>query len=266
MTISSAVNSTANSYVKTTAPSTAKSTAAPNTPASSASTTTSDVSSTSSAFGEMVTQASLSSVPSKTLSPEVIAATVPSTTIQTSGYVFDPLGVVGTVPESNTFLQAIRQMMGKPLGAPSTDQAAPATAAASPATTTSTAAALTPFGNLPAATTSMPTASTMQSSPTSLPTTQQEVQGSSQAGTSSVADFMSSIEAQLSYQGNVTEAKASPAEATTFASIVEAATTAAQSVMAGDLVDQYLADASAAVSANAQSDLASAVDKEDQAA
>jgi len=249
MTFSTAINSMASSYAKSTSASSAKSTTT-----SIKSTTASEDPSFPSAFGEMVTQASLSSLPSKTLSPEVLAATVPSTTIQTSGYVFDPLGVVGTVPESNTFLQAIRQMMGKPLSAPATEQAAPATAVAS-----TTAAALTPFGNLPAASTAMPAAPAMQTTPTTLPTAQKDTAGSTHVVTTSVADFLSSVEAQLNYQGKASEAEAAPAQATILASTLGAA-------MTGDLVDQYLADTSAAASAKAQSALAGAVDKEAQAA
>jgi hypothetical protein len=77
------------------------------------STTASTVSKTENGFADMFAH-TVNAVPSQTLSPEVLKATLPTTTIQTSSYVFDPLGVVGTVPESNTFLQAIRQMMGKP--------------------------------------------------------------------------------------------------------------------------------------------------------
>ena len=270
MAISSTLNSTANSYVKSTATSSATSTAS--TAASSASTAASDVSGSSSTFGEMLTQANLSSVPSKALSPEVMSATVESTTMQTSGYVFDPLCVVGIVPESNTFLQAIRQMMGKPFEAPAPAPApepvAAAAASALPTTTTpTTASALTPFGQLPAATTAMPAAPAMPSTPASLPLSQQNTPESTGSGTSSsVANFMSSLEAQLSYQDNVSVAQAAPAQVTTVASIVEAATIAAQSNMTGDLVDQYLADTSAATSAKAESDLASVIDKEAQAA
>lgn len=259
MTISSATNSTASSYAKSSASSIAKSTTSSN-----SGTTASDISSTPSAFGEMVTQAGLSSLPSKTLSPEVNAATVPSTTIQTSGYVFDPLGVVGALPESNTFLQAIRQMMGKPLDAAVTEEATPAKAESSSTATTTTAAALTQFGNLPPATTTMLAAPVMQPTQTDLSTAQQDAPLSTQAGKSSVDDLMSSIEAQLSYQSSAPEATAAPSQATNVASIVEAATTSAQSSMTGDLVDRYLAETSAAASARAQSDLASAVDEEAQ--
>jgi hypothetical protein len=186
--------------------------------AATASATTTASAVPSSGFGEALARSSTSTTPSKALSADSLAGTVQSTTIQTSGYVFDPLGVVGIVPESNTFLQAIRQMMGKPLGSPAREPAA----AAAP----TTAAAPT------------------------------------QVDTTSVAGFMSSIEAQLNYLGRGTETSGPAANATTVASVVEAATVAAQAAVSGDLVDQYLAATSAAASAKAQSDLASAIGKE----
>jgi hypothetical protein len=200
----------------------------------------------SSGFGEALAQSSTNTFPSKTVSANLLTGTVQATTIQTSGYVFDPLGVVGIVPESNTFLQAIRQMMGKPLGSPATESTAPAapTTAAAP-TPATTAAAFTQPGALPAAASALPT----QAAPTL-------------ADTTSVSGFMSSIEAQLNYLGKGTEASAPAANAATVASAVEAATVAAQAAVSGDLVDQYLATTSAAASAKAQSDLASAIGKE----
>lgn len=149
-------------------------------------------------FSNALTQAT-STIPSKALSAEVLAATVPSTTLQTSSYVFDPLGVVGTIPESNVFLQAIRQMMGKPAEA----LAAPATPATPPTTTPVTAAVLTPsttgsqttsFNALPAASSALlATASTTTAA----------------AADTSTTDFLNSLEAQLNYQnlGSTTSAE-----------------------------------------------------------
>lgn len=198
-----------------------------------------------SGFGDVLARTSKITNPTKTVSEDLLAGTVQSTTIQTSGYVFDPLGVVGIVPESNTFLQAIRQMMGKPLGSPAREATAPTTAAApTPATTT---AAVTSSRALAAA------ASTKTGTGPSLTAGA----ASTQADTTSVAGSMSSIEAQLNYLGKGTEASAPAAQA---------ATVAAQAAVSGDLVDQYLAATSAAASAKAQSDLANAIGKEAEAA
>lgn len=139
------------------------------------STTASTVSKTENGFADMFAH-TVNAVPSQTLSPEVLKATLPTTTIQTSSYVFDPLGVVGTVPESNTFLQAIRQMMGKP-----------AEAAAAPVI----AAKTEPAASTPLTTTPAPAAT---STPTST--------------TANTHDFLDSLEAQLNYQGLSTAAVA----------------------------------------------------------
>jgi hypothetical protein len=220
-----------------------------------------------SGFGDVLARSSQITNPNKTVSADSLVGTVQSTTIQTSGYVFDPLGVVGIVPESNTFLQAIRQMMGKPLGSPAREATAPPTpptpptaAAPTPATTT---AAVTSSWALPAAASALPTpaASTASTKPGTGPSLTAGA-ASTQADTTSVADSMSSIEAQLNYLGRGTEASAPAAQAATVASVVEAATVAAQAAVSGDLVDQYLAATSAAASAKAQSDLASAIGKE----
>jgi len=147
-------------------------------------------------FSNALLQAT-SSIPSKALSTEVLAATVPSTTIQTSSYVFDPLGVVGIIPESNVFLQAIRQMMGKPADTPATPSPkSTSTSTSIPAPTPVTAAVIAPstangatsFNALPAAVSAMPAPAPIAKAAT--PT----------AADASTTDFMSSLEAQLSYQ------------------------------------------------------------------
>jgi hypothetical protein len=143
-------------------------------------------------FASALTQAS-NTIPSKALSAEVLAATVPSTTIQTSSYVFDPLGVVGTIPESNVFLQAIRQMMGKPADTTATPAPAP------PPTSTPTpvtAAVLAPStANSPTSFNALPTAVAAMPAPTATATAT-----TTTSTDASTTDFMSSLEAQLNYQ------------------------------------------------------------------
>ena len=118
---------------------------------------TADTSTSASGFKDMLAQSSI--LPTQSLSTEVLAATVSSTTVPTSDYVFDALSVVGIVPESNTFLQAIRQMMGKPL--------TPTTIEPSPTASTP----LTTFDALPPATPAMPTAVSTAVVSTPTPTT-----------------------------------------------------------------------------------------------
>lgn len=193
------------------------STSAANNSASSAA----ETASTETGFAQMFSQA-VSAVPSKTLSPEVLAATTPTGTIQTSTYVFDPLGVVGQVPESNTFLQAIRAMLGKPLIDTSTSTAAPAPTPA-------------PTAQVPTPPSQTPTAFAATATVAAQP---------------SVSDALSAIEAQLSYQNT------SPTTTTSIAPITTASA----------LVDQYIANASAAAVASMQSTLADSVTQDKQAA
>lgn len=189
------------------------STSAANNSASSAA----ETASTETGFAQMFSQA-VSAVPSKTLSPEVLAATTPTGTIQTSTYVFDPLGVVGQVPESNTFLQAIRAMLGKPLIDTATPTPTPA-----------------PTAQVPTPPSQTPTAFAATATVAAQP---------------SVSDALSAIEAQLSYQNT------SPTTTTSIAPITTASA----------LVDQYIANASAAAVASMQSTLADSVTQDKQAA
>lgn len=220
MSISSVLNSTANSNVKSTTSGIAKSAAASN----SSSAVSSDTGTTSS-FGNVLAQANLSAVPSNTLSPAVLDATVQSTTIQTSSYVFDPLGVVGKVPESNTFLQAIRAMLGKPAEANASETVASATdltaQTSDKATTTSSASTSTP-------------------------------------------NLLSSIEAQLNYQSSagLDTSTASRTATDTLTKAIEDAKTQTTALIdstmlstSSDLVGQYIANTSAAAAASAQSTL-----------
>ena len=135
MSLTTVLSNTTSNNLKSTTASTLKSAAS-----------AADTSTATTGFSDMLAQSALSTVPSKTLGPETLTGTVQSTTIQTSDYVFDPLGVVGIVPESNSFLQAIRQMMGKPLETPV------AQAPAADAPTPVAPPALATFGALPAAT------------------------------------------------------------------------------------------------------------------
>ena len=200
---------------------------------------TADTSTATTGFSDMLAKSSLSTVPSKALGPEALTGTVQSTTVQTSGYTFDPLGVVGIVPESNSFLQAIRQMMGKPLEAPATDT-------------------LTTFGALPAATPVLPVAVT--ASTTNTPTLTSEAAPSG-TNPSSVSDFMSTIEAQLNYQVSSTSTAASPTQSAPSNTSVATPTNTYT-----DLVGQYLAGASAAASVSAESALVNAIEKEPEPA
>lgn len=219
MSLSTVLGSTtANNTLKSTATSYVKSL-----PDTNSTSSTNDASNKPQAFGDALAVANLSTIPSKTLSPDIVAATVSSTTLQTSNYVFDPLGVVGAVPESNTFLQAIRAMLGKPAETP----AATATASASPApapTTETAATPLTTFGALPAAT--PPIAENTAPAPTT-----------SDATTTAKPDLMNTIEAQLSYLTNTS-----------------------------DMVNQYIANASAAAVVNVQSTLNNSMLQDAQAA
>lgn len=145
-------------------------------------------------FASALTQAT-NTIPSKALSAEVLASTVPSTTIQTSSYVFDPLGVVGTIPESNVFLQAIRQMMGKPAETPATTTPTP-TPAPTSIPTPVTAAVLAPStANSPTSFNALPAAVAAMPAPTASATT-----ATTTSTDASTTDFMSSLEAQLNYQ------------------------------------------------------------------
>jgi hypothetical protein len=150
-------------------------------------------SSTDTGFGGLLAQA-MSTAPSKTLNPEVLAATIPSTTIATSSYVFDPLCVVGQVPESNTFLQAIRAMLGKPLEAQQTDTPPTTATETALAVTIATSNPFPTFGSLPAVATQV-VESKVPSSP-ALATSDAPVIDKTPA----TPDLMSSIEAQLKYQ------------------------------------------------------------------
>lgn len=187
--------------------------------------------STDASFGQTFAQA-VSSVPSKTLSPEALDATVSSSTIQTSTYVFDPLGVVGQLPESNTFLQAIRAMLGKPLEVAAGETAKPVVATA---TTSAPISPVPTFGALPAATSAPVSASVVTQS--------------------AVSDAMSAIEAQLNYQTSPTTS-ATPTPSTP--------TPAAPTASATELVDQYIANSSASAVASMQSALVNTIDQEEQ--
>lgn len=188
MSLTTVLSNTTSNNLKSTTASTLKSAAS-----------AADTSTATTGFSDMLAQSALSTVPSKTLGPETLTGTVQSTTIQTSDYVFDPLGVVGIVPESNSFLQAIRQMMGKPLETPV------AQAPAADAPTPVAPPALATFGALPAATPALPVAaasaiSTQTVTSAAIPP---------ETSTSSVSDFISTIEAQLNYQASSTSAAAS---------------------------------------------------------
>ncbi len=262
MSVNTISSNTTNNVLNSTAVSTVTGTAS-----------TADATTTASGFKDMLAQSSI--LPTQSLSPEVLAATVSSTTVPTSDYVFDALSVVGIVPESNTFLQAIRQMMGKPLTPTATE---PSPTASTPLTT---------FDALPPATPAMPTAvstavvSTPTPTPTPTPTSTPTTSGtSSNAGSSSIFDLLSTIEAQLNYQSNDTSATATttpstPTSETSVAAASEtvtpsltpnAATNATQTAPYGDLVQQYLTGASTAASASVESALIKAMDQEPQAA
>lgn len=186
--------------------------------------TTSTVSKTENSFADMFAQ-TVNAVPSQTLSPEVLKATLPTTTIQTSNYVFDPLGVVGTVPESNTFLQAIRQMMGKPFEA---------------AATPVIAANAEPAASAPAPTTpALISAPAANSAPVSQPAAK------STSTSTSTNDFLDSLEAQLNYQG------------------LSTTTTPAVASTASDMLSQNMSSATSAVSAtHIETTLVNALDQE----
>lgn len=171
-------------------------------PVSPTSNSSAETSKTENGFADMFAQA-VNAVPSQPLSPEVLQATLPTTTIQTSNYVFDPLGVVGTIPESNTFLQAIRQMMGKPFEAAATPVIAAKAEPAASTPATPTPAVITP----PAAT--------------------------------STNDFLDSLEAQLNYQGLSTTTVAATATATSTPTVTPTATSTLATT-ASNLLSQYM--------------------------
>jgi hypothetical protein len=230
--LNSSVSSTVNNSVKST---TSASTV------SKTSTTSAETSKTENGFADMFAQA-VNAVPSQTLSPEVLQATLPTTTIQTSNYVFDPLGVVGTVPESNTFLQAIRQMMGKPF---------------EPAASPVIAAQAEPAAITPQATTPALISATAANSTTITPPVSTAVSKPATTSTStSTNDFLDSLEAQLNYQGLSTATVAATATATPTTSPVVANT-------ASDMLTQYMSTATSAVSAtNIETTLVDALNPE----
>jgi hypothetical protein len=193
-------------------------------------------SNTDTGFANLFSQA-VDLVQSKSLSPEVLAATTPAATIQTSTYVFDPQCVVGQVPESNTFLQAIRAMLGNPVI--ETSSKAPTTQISSTSDIQQTPLAAT----LAAAPTPVTPSQLVASSATTLPTAAVVTQPS-------VSDALNAIEAQLSYQ-NI-----DPAPSTSMDPIKTAS----------ELVDQYIANSSAAAVSNIQSTLADSVTQEKQSA
>jgi hypothetical protein len=234
MSISNVLSGTSNSSFKVATTSNNKSATE-----TSASSVQGGTSSTTKGFGEMVAQANLGSLPSKTLSPEILASTVQSTTLQTSGYHFDPLSVVGIVPESNTFLQAIRAMLGKPFEPAAKDPAAVAQNAAPTLPITPTSPALT---------------------------AQTQAAAAKSIGS---PDLLNSIEAQLTYQASSNASRslttASDVATETLSKAIEASKSQAFSMTntatnlplysATDLVDQYIARSSAAAVASIESAL-----------
>jgi len=77
--------------------------------------TSQNVTKPSSSFGDTLASTSLGSTTTKSTDSAAFPGPIQPRTTQSSEYVFDPLCVVGIVPESNTFLQAIRRWFGKPL-------------------------------------------------------------------------------------------------------------------------------------------------------
>jgi hypothetical protein len=144
-------------------------------------------------FGGLLAQA-MGNAAGKTLNPEVQAATTPSTTIVTSSYVFDPLCVVGHIPESNTFLQAILAMLGKPLEATQTKTPQTISPETAPDFTTGLGSPLPNFALLPTVVT--------QAVEIEVPPPFSSTNADTPVVTKSppATDLMSSIEAQLSYQ------------------------------------------------------------------
>jgi SLT domain-containing protein len=168
----------------------------------------------------------------------VLASTVQSCTLQTSDYHFDPLSVVGIVPESNTFLQAIREMLGKPFEPAAKDHAVAQNAAPTlPITPTSPAL-----------------------------TAQTQAAAAKSIGS---PDLLNSIEAQLTYQASSNASRslatASDVATETLSKAIEASKSQAFSMTntatnlplysATDLVDQYIARSSAAAVASIESAL-----------
>ena len=65
------------------------------------------------AFNDLLTKEKSNLVQVEALNKKGLSENPPSSTIQISNFIFDPLSVVGKIPESNSFLQAIRKMLGK---------------------------------------------------------------------------------------------------------------------------------------------------------
>mgnify|MGYP003336366678 CR=1 FL=1 len=65
------------------------------------------------AFKGLLTKEKSNLVQVEALNKKGLSENPPSSTIQISNFIFDPLSVVGKIPESNSFLQAIRKMLGK---------------------------------------------------------------------------------------------------------------------------------------------------------